>query len=83
MILQLPIPGGPELIILLLVLVVGVLFVAAPAVIAVLVYRWWSGDGDDEAEVAELRARVAELEKRVDDGGGGRRPDDELEADDR
>ena len=92
MILQVPIPGGPELIIIFLVLILNVAFLAVPALIAVLVYRWWTDDGDEagkrrerrerretaseasgegrpassaDAEVAELRERVAKLEARV------------------
>ena len=67
MILQIPIPGGPELVIILLILVVNVLFLAVPAVTVVLLYHWLTDDGADAADVAELRERVAKLEARLAD----------------
>lgn len=66
MILQIPLPGGPELVILLLVLLMSAVFLAVPVLIAVLVYRWWREPDIEEAEIERLRARVAELEARVD-----------------
>jgi|AntRauTorcE11898_2_1112593.scaffolds.fasta_scaffold01089_10 cell division protein FtsB len=66
MILQMPIPGGPELVIILLVLVLLAAFVAVPLGLVVLGYRWWRGRDDaDDAQIEELRARIEELEAQV------------------
>ncbi|MBP1988386.1 hypothetical protein [Halolamina salifodinae] len=65
MILQVPLPGGPELVILLLVLLMSAVFLAVPVLIAVLVYRWWREPDVEEAEIERLRARVAELEAQL------------------
>lgn len=56
-------PGGPELLIILLVMA---LLVGVPVVIAgaFLLTRLVGGD-DDSDEVAELKARVEELEAQV------------------
>jgi sec-independent protein translocase protein TatA len=61
MLLQMPIPGGPELLIILLVMA---LLVGVPVVLAgvILVARFVGGGEDD---VAELRARIEELEAQV------------------
>ncbi|WP_049981614.1 hypothetical protein [Halolamina rubra] len=58
----LQIPGGPELLIILLVLA---LLVGVPVVLVglFLVVRSVGGDGDDE--VAELKGRIEELEAEV------------------
>jgi len=58
----LQIPGGPELLIILLVMA---LLVGVPVVLVglFLVVRAIGGDGDDE--VAELKARIEELEAQV------------------
>lgn len=59
----LQVPGGPELLIILLVLA---LLVGIPVVLAgvFLFTRVIGGDGDD-ADVAELKARVDELEAEL------------------
>ncbi len=58
----LQIPGGPELLIILLVLA---LLVGVPVVLVglFLVVRSVGGDGDDE--LAELKGRIEELEAEV------------------
>jgi sec-independent protein translocase protein TatA len=71
------VPGGPELLVVLLLLVA--LF-GVPLVVAFLGWQYLRGDG----RVDELEARVRELESELDDaddadeGGGTRteRPDD-------
>lgn len=70
MILQIPLPGAPELVILLLVLLMSAVFLAVPVLIAILVYRWWREPDVDEAEIERLRARVAELEARINEDDG-------------
>lgn len=66
MILQMPIPGAPELVILLFVLVLLAAIVAVPLGLAVLGYLWWRGRNDaDDAQIEQLRARIEELEAQV------------------
>lgn len=66
MTLQAPVPGGPELIVLLLVLLFNLAIVALVVVGGVALYRRWRGDGSaDQTEVDALRDRVAELETQV------------------
>ena len=56
----LQIPGGPELLIVLLLF----LFLFGPVVAVVVFLLQRTQDGDD-AEVAELKARVDELEAQI------------------
>jgi sec-independent protein translocase protein TatA len=61
----LQIPGGPELLIILLVMA---LLVGVPVVIAALfLFVKFVGGGDDD-EVAELKGRIEELEAQVASG---------------
>lgn len=75
--LQVPIPGGPELMIILLVLV---LLVGIPVVLAglFLFVRFVGGNGGEDTDVAELEARVDELEAQIAAG----RAEDAEDADD-
>jgi sec-independent protein translocase protein TatA len=72
------VPGGPELLVVLLLMIA--LF-GLPVVIAVLGWQYLRGDRDGD-RVAELEARVRELEAELADGdedderSRGRRPDD-------
>lgn len=67
MILQVPVPGGPELIVLLLVLLFNLAIVALVVAGGVFLYRRWRGEGTaDQAELDALRDRVAELETRIE-----------------
>lgn len=63
MLLQVPIPGGPELLIILLVMA---LLVGVPVVLAgVFLLTRFVGGGDDSDEMAELKGRIEELEAQV------------------
>ncbi|MFW5939632.1 MAG: hypothetical protein ACOCSD_01820 [Halolamina sp.] len=61
--MPLQMPGGPELLVILLVMA---LLVGVPVVLAgvILFTRAVGGDGDDD-EVAELKGRIEELEAQV------------------
>ena len=62
------VPGGPELVILLLVLV---LLFGVPVVViagAVLFFRLRSDEEPDADRIAELEAEVERLREMVDDG---------------
>jgi sec-independent protein translocase protein TatA len=59
----LQVPGGPELLIILLVMA---LLVGVPVVIAALfLFVKFVGSGDGDDEVAELKGRIEELEAQV------------------
>ncbi|WP_435119665.1 preprotein translocase subunit TatA [Halolamina sp. C58] len=71
----LQIPGGPELLVILLVMA---LLVGVPVVLAALfLFVRFVGGGDDGDEVAELRDRIEELEAQV--AAGSDAPHDENE----
>ncbi|WP_262179078.1 hypothetical protein [Haloarcula laminariae] len=57
--LQMGLPGGPELVILLLVLVV---YLALPVLLIVVVYNFLDGKRGYQKRIAELERRVEELE---------------------
>jgi cell division protein FtsB len=64
----LQIPGGPELIVFLLVVLFNLAIVAFLVVGAVFLYRRLRGDdAADQADLDALRERVAELEARLDE----------------
>ena len=87
MTLQAPVPGGPELIVLLLVLLFNLAVIALVVAGGGFLYRRWRGDGAvDQHDVDALRDRVAELEAEVaqlrrSDGEDGTAADND--ADDR
>jgi len=65
----LQVPGGLELLIVLLVMA---LLVGVPVVLAALfLFVRFVGGGDDSDEVAELRGRIEELEAQVGAGNEG------------
>jgi len=83
MTLQAPVPGGPELLVLLLVLLFNLAVIALVVVGGVALYRRWRGDGSaDQADVDALRDRVAELEAQVAQLRGSAEDGDEAVADD-
>jgi len=62
----LQVPGGPELLIILLVMA---LLVGIPVVLAgVILFARFVGGGDDSDEVAELKGRIEALEAEVGAG---------------
>ena len=64
----LQVPGGPELVVFLLVVLFNLAIVAFLVVGAVFLYRRLRGDdAADQADLDALRERVAELEARLDD----------------
>ncbi|MFW5939631.1 MAG: preprotein translocase subunit TatA [Halolamina sp.] len=76
MMLQVPIPGAPELIVFLLVLLFNVGLIVLLVAAGVFLYRWWRGDGTaEQAELDALRERVAKLEARAD--GDSDEPNDD------
>ena len=78
MIVQAPVPGGVELIVLLLVLLFNLAVIALVVVGGVALYRRWRGDGSaDQTEVDALRDRVAELEAQVEQLRGSAEHSDE------
>ncbi|NHX36970.1 MULTISPECIES: hypothetical protein [Halolamina] len=65
--LQIPIPGGIELAVFLLVVLFNLAVVALLVTAAVFLYRRVRGDGAaDQADLDALRDRVAKLEARID-----------------
>lgn len=65
----LQVPGGPELLIVLLVMA---LLVGVPVVLAALfLFVRFVGGSDDSDEVAELKGRIEELEAQVGAGDEG------------
>ncbi|QKY20735.1 preprotein translocase subunit TatA [Halolamina sp. CBA1230] len=83
MILQAPVPGGVELIVLLLVLLFNLAVIALVVVGGVALYRRWRGDGSaDQTEVDALQDRVAELEAQVEQLRGSAEHSDEAVPDD-
>ncbi|EJN60622.1 hypothetical protein [Halogranum rubrum] len=65
--LPLQIPGGPELLIILLTLLfTAVLALALPAVIAYVVYRHLSRKNSYDERIHALETEVEELRRRVD-----------------
>lgn len=74
--LPLQVPGGPELLVVLLIFLLFVGFLGVVVVVIVsLVRRESDGAGDDE--------RIAELERRVDELEASRDGDDEPDGRDR
>jgi hypothetical protein len=57
--LQVGIPGGPEIVVLLLVFV---LYLALPVLLIVVVYNFLDGKRGYQERIAELERRVEELE---------------------
>lgn len=75
--IPLQVPGGVEILIILLVLLFNFVIIAVVVMAFVYLYRRWDKGGADESDVDALRERVADLESQVaeldaagDDGAG-------------
>jgi sec-independent protein translocase protein TatA len=65
------VPGGPELLIILLVIVILGIPLSAVILVALGVTRLRSGDDDREERIAELEREVERLREDRDSPGGG------------
>ncbi|MFB6220221.1 MAG: preprotein translocase subunit TatA [Halolamina sp.] len=61
-------PGGPEMLIIMLVMLV--LFFGPVVAVVYLLMRRSGGAGVDDDEIAEMQARIDELEARIAAEGG-------------